>query len=56
MVAAYGNTRYTKVDGLGSNDPLVLGGARLDMTFSNNWDFSLQYNNDSFFNSAGFVD
>jgi hypothetical protein len=28
---------------------------RLDMTFLENWDFSLQYNNDSFFDSTGFA-
>ena len=28
---------------------------RLDMTFANNWDFSLQYNNDPFFDSTGFA-
>lgn len=28
---------------------------RLDVTFANNWDFSLQYNNDSFFESTGFA-
>jgi hypothetical protein len=59
---AYGNTRYTKVggvDGVETDTPLVpwFGGVytRLDMTFANNWDFSLQYNNDSFFNSTGFA-
>lgn len=59
---AYGNTRYTKVgsvDGVATDTPLVpwFGGVytRLDMTFANNWDFSLQYNNDSYFNSTGFA-
>ena len=59
---AYGNTRYTKVggvDGVTTDTPLVpwFGGVytRLDMTFANNWDFSLQYNNDSYFNSTGFA-
>jgi hypothetical protein len=28
---------------------------RVDMTFLENWDFSLQYNNDSFFDSTGFA-
>ena len=28
---------------------------RLDMTLVNNWDFSLQYNNDSYFDSTGFA-
>ena len=28
---------------------------RLDMTFLENWDFSLQYNNDSYFDSTGFA-
>ena len=59
---AYGNTRYEKVavvDDVEIDKPLVpwFGGVytRLDMTFANNWDFSLQYNNDSFFNSTGFA-
>ena len=43
----------------GLDTPLVpwFGGVytRLDMTFANNWDFSLQYNNDSYFNSTGFA-
>ena len=59
---AYGNTRYEKVavvDDMKIDEPLVpwFGGVytRLDMTFANNWDFSLQYNNDSFFNSTGFA-
>ncbi len=59
---AYGNTRYEKVavvDDVQIDEPLVpwFGGVytRLDMTFANNWDFSLQYNNDSFFNSTGFA-
>ena len=59
---AYGNTRYEKVavvDDVVIDKPLVpwFGGVytRLDMTFANNWDFSLQYNNDSFFNSTGFA-
>ena len=28
---------------------------RMDVTVANNWDVSLQYNNDSFFNSTGFA-
>ncbi len=56
---AYGNSRYTKIGGVGHGEDLVpwFGGVytRLDMTFANNWDFSLQYNNDSFFNSTGFA-
>ena len=28
---------------------------RIDMTFIENWDFSLQYNNDSYFESTGFA-
>jgi hypothetical protein len=45
----------------GSNQGLAIvpwfGGVytRIDMTFANNWDFSLQYNNDSFFDSTGFA-
>ena len=56
---AFGNTRYTKIGGARHGGDLVpwFGGVytRLDMTFANNWDFSLQYNNDSFFNSTGFA-
>ena len=51
----YGNTRYQ----LDNGADLVpwFGGVytRLDMTFANNWDFSLQYNNDSYFDSTGFA-
>lgn len=45
----------------GSNQGLAIvpwfGGVytRIDMTFANNWDFSLQYNNDSYFESTGFA-
>jgi hypothetical protein len=45
----------------GSNQGLAIvpwfGGVytRIDMTFANNWDFSLQYNNDSYFDSTGFA-
>lgn len=56
---AFGNTRYTKIGGDQDGGDLVpwFGGVytRLDMTFANNWDFSLQYNSDSFFNSTGFA-
>ena len=51
----YGNTRYQLDNG---NDLVPwFGGVytRLDMTFAHNWDFSLQYNNDSFFDSTGFA-
>ena len=52
---AYGNTRYQ----LDNGADLVpwFGGVytRLDMTFADNWDFSLQYNNDSYFDSTGFA-
>ena len=52
---AYGNTRYQ----LDNGADLVpwFGGVytRLDLTLVNNWDFSLQYNNDSYFDSTGFA-
>lgn len=55
----FGNTRYTKIGGDRNGGDLVpfFGGVytRLDLTFANNWDFSLQYNNDSFFDSTGFA-
>ncbi len=51
----YGNTRYQ----LDNGADLVpwFGGVytRLDLTLVNNWDFSLQYNNDSYFDSTGFA-
>ena len=52
---AYGNTRYTFQDGTAAVP--WFGGVytRLDMTFVTNWDFSLQYNNDSYFDSTGFA-
>jgi hypothetical protein len=52
---AYGNTRYTFQDGTAAVP--WFGGVytRLDMTFVKNWDFSLQYNNDSYFDSTGFA-
>ncbi|MEX0670339.1 MAG: hypothetical protein WD060_07780 [Pirellulales bacterium] len=52
---AYGNDRYDFADG---QDVVPwFGGVytRLDMTFMENWDFSLQYNNDSYFDSTGFA-
>ena len=56
---AFGNGRYTQNYGPDAGADLVpwFGGVytRLDLTFTNNWDFSLQYNNDSFFNSTGFA-
>ena len=56
---AFGNARYTQNYGPDIGDALVpwFGGVytRLDMTFAQNWDFSIQYNNDSFFDSTGFV-
>ena len=52
---AYGNTRYQ----LDTGAELVpwFGGVftRIDLTFAKNWDFSLQYNNDSYFDSTGFA-
>jgi hypothetical protein len=52
---AYGNTRYKFQDGTAAVP--WFGGVytRLDMTFVKNWDFSLQYNNDSYFDSTGFA-
>jgi hypothetical protein len=52
---AYGNTRYKFQDGTAAVP--WFGGVytRLDMTFVQNWDFSLQYNNDSYFDSTGFA-
>ena len=52
---AYGNSRYDFANG---QDVVPwFGGVytRLDMTFLENWDFSLQYNNDSYFDSTGFA-
>jgi hypothetical protein len=52
---AYGNARYRQVD----NTPIVpwFGGVytRLDLTLRENWDFSIQYNNDSYFDSTGYA-
>ena len=52
---SYGNARYTYPTGQAVVP--YFGGVytRLDMTFIENWDFSLQYNNDSFFDSTGFA-
>ena len=52
---AYGNTRY-QLD-TGAEMVPWFGGVftRIDMTFADNWDFSLQYNNDSYFDSTGFA-
>jgi hypothetical protein len=56
---ALGNASYTTNYGPTVGRDLVpwFGGVytRLDLTFANNWDLSLQYNNDSFFDSTGFV-
>ena len=52
---AYGNDRY---DFTGGQDAVPwFGGVytRLDMTFIENWDFSLQANNDSYFDWTGFA-
>jgi hypothetical protein len=52
---ALGNTRYQFANGQAAVP--WFGGVytRLDMTFIENWDFSLQYNNDSYFDSTGFA-
>jgi hypothetical protein len=52
---ALGNTSYQFSDG--SDAVPWFGGVytRLDLTFLRNWDFSLQYNNDSYFDSTGFA-
>ena len=56
---AFGNTRYTHNYGPDAGAGLVpwFGGVytRLDLTFARNWDFSIRYNNDSFFDSTGYV-
>ena len=56
---ALGNSRYNWWSGPETGQDVVpwFGGVytRLDMTFLENWDFSLQYNNDSFFDSTGFA-
>jgi hypothetical protein len=52
---ALGNTGYEFAGGQAAVP--WFGGVytRLDMTFIQNWDFSLQYNNDSYFDSTGFA-
>jgi hypothetical protein len=52
---ALGNSRYSFPDGAAAVP--WFGGVytRLDMTFLNNWDFSLQANNDSYFDWTGFA-
>jgi hypothetical protein len=56
---ALGNSRYNWWSGPETGQDVVpwFGGVytRLDMTFLENWDFSLQYNNDSYFDSTGFA-
>jgi hypothetical protein len=56
---ALGNTRYEWWAGPQTGQGVVpwFGGVytRLDMTLIQNWDFSLQYNNDSYFDSTGFA-
>jgi hypothetical protein len=56
---ALGNSRYDWAVGPQRGQDVVpwFGGVytRLDMTFLNNWDFSLQANNDSFFDWTGFA-
>jgi hypothetical protein len=56
---ALGNARYDWNQGPDDGQDVVpwFGGVytRLDMTFLENWDFSLQYNNDSYFDSTGFA-
>ena len=56
---ALGNARYDWWQGTQAGQDVVpwFGGVytRLDMTFVNNWDFSLQANNDSYFDWTGFA-
>jgi hypothetical protein len=56
---ALGNDRYDWYSGTQANKDVVpwFGGVytRLDMTFVKNWDFSLQANNDSYFDWTGFA-
>ena len=56
---AFGNGRYTQNYGPDAGADLVpwFGGVytRLDLTLADNWDFSIRYNNDSFFDSTGYV-
>jgi hypothetical protein len=51
----FGNARYNLPNG--KDVVPYFGGVytRLDMTFLNNWDFSLQANNDSYFDWTGFA-
>jgi hypothetical protein len=52
---ALGNARYNLPNG--QDVVPYFGGVytRLDLTLIKNWDFSLQYNNDSYFDSTGFA-
>jgi hypothetical protein len=56
---ALGNSGYTWSEGTSAGEDVVpwFGGVytRLDMTFAQNWDFSLQANNDSYFDWTGFA-
>ncbi|MFM8531961.1 MAG: hypothetical protein ACKOD2_20245, partial [Ilumatobacteraceae bacterium] len=56
---ALGNARYDWLSGPQADRDIVpwFGGVytRLDMTVLNNWDFSLQANNDSYFDWTGFA-
>ena len=56
---ALGNSRYNWTTGPQAGQDVVpwFGGVytRLDMTFLENWDFSLQANNDSYFDWTGFA-
>ncbi len=56
---ALGNANNEWQAGSSLGQPIVpwFGGVytRIDMTFLENWDFSLQYNNDSYFDSTGFA-
>ena len=56
---ALGNSRYNWWSGSQTGQDVVpwFGGVytRLDMTFVENWDFSLQANNDSYFDWTGFA-
>ncbi len=56
---ALGNVRYDWWQGPSAGQGVVpwFGGVytRLDMTFAKNWDFSLQANNDSYFDWTGFA-
>ncbi|MBL6831682.1 MAG: hypothetical protein ISQ70_09710, partial [Pirellulales bacterium] len=56
---ALGNANNEWQEGSRMGEAIVpwFGGVytRIDMTFIENWDFSLQYNNDSYFESTGFA-